>query len=115
MKKKEKDYLDYPNFADMIYSTQHPMPMHPMHPVHPAPAPAAGTILRIHIPAGAVINLLNVAEVSSPHGISLIVRLPFLGGTGNFSSFVSAIQEAGGTVEQLGASGSLSYPCGYPR
>ena len=38
-----------------------------------------GTVLRIFIPAGAVINLLNLIEVTSPSGICLIVRLPFLG------------------------------------
>lgn len=39
-----------------------------------------GTILRIFIPAGAVINLLNIFEVTSPTGICLIIRLPLLGG-----------------------------------
>ncbi len=42
-----------------------------------------GTVLRIFIPAGAVINLLNLIEVTSPSGICLIVRLPFLGGAVN--------------------------------
>jgi hypothetical protein len=39
-----------------------------------------GTIARFFIPHGAVINLLNLIEISSPGGICLIVRLPFLGG-----------------------------------
>lgn len=39
-----------------------------------------GTIIRINIPAGAVINLLNLIEVSSPGGICLIVRIPLFGG-----------------------------------
>ncbi|HBW34995.1 hypothetical protein [Desulfosporosinus sp. BICA1-9] len=38
-----------------------------------------GTLLRVAIPPGAVINLLNLIEVASPSGICFIVRLPFLG------------------------------------
>lgn len=62
-----------------------------------------GTILRIFIPAGAVFNLLNLIEINSPSGICLIVRLPFLGGGAggmNVQSIISAVQAAGGTVEQ---------------
>lgn len=74
---------------------------------HPPKPPACGqlpgTILRIFIPPGAVINLLNLIEVASPSGICLIVRLPFLGGdTGNsmnVQSLINAVQTAGGTVE----------------
>jgi len=58
-----------------------------------------GTILRINIPAGAVINLLNLIEVTSPSDICLIVRLPFLSGGSNLNSIVQTIQAAGGTVE----------------
>ena len=64
-----------------------------------------GTILRIFIPAGAVINLLNLIEVSSPSGICIIVRIPLLGGNSNndhgfsLSNIVSAIETLGGTVE----------------
>jgi hypothetical protein len=39
-----------------------------------------GTVLRIDIPAGAEINVLNLVELASPSGICLILRLPFLGG-----------------------------------
>ncbi|MDP4180457.1 MAG: hypothetical protein Q8942_05115 [Bacillota bacterium] len=39
-----------------------------------------GTISRIYIPAGATFNYLNLIEATSPSGISLIVRIPFLGG-----------------------------------
>ena len=39
-----------------------------------------GTLLRIVIPAGLVINLLNLIEINSPSGVCLIVRLPFLEG-----------------------------------
>ena len=61
----------------------------------------SGTILRINIPAGAVINLLNLIEITSPNGICLIVRLPILGGRRplTLDSIVESIQEAGGTVE----------------
>ncbi|MCC5910392.1 MAG: hypothetical protein JJT76_08150 [Clostridiaceae bacterium] len=60
-----------------------------------------GTILRINIPAGAVINLLNLIEITSPSGICLIVRLPILGSGGKniFSTLTTAVKEAGGTIE----------------
>jgi len=62
-----------------------------------------GTILRIFIPAGAVINLLDLIEVSSPGGICVIVRLPFLGGQKDnrfsLADIQAAVQKAGGTVE----------------
>lgn len=59
-----------------------------------------GTLLRINIPAGAVINVLNLIELTSPSGICLIVRIPLLGGScGGLGSIVDAIKNAGGTVE----------------
>ncbi|MFW6016326.1 MAG: hypothetical protein ACOCRK_07790 [bacterium] len=59
-----------------------------------------GTILKINIPAGAEINLLNLIEVTSPSGICLIIRIPFLGKRSNyFNSVLEAVREAGGTVE----------------
>ncbi|TGE34504.1 hypothetical protein [Desulfosporosinus sp. Sb-LF] len=66
--------------------------------------PLPGTILRIFIPPGAVINLLNLIEVASPSGVCLIIRLPFLGGgsgsgTMDAQSIINAVQAAGGTAE----------------
>ena len=58
-----------------------------------------GTILRINIPAGAVINLLGLIEIASPGGICLIIRLPFLDNGGGLNNILNAIQAAGGTVE----------------
>lgn len=58
-----------------------------------------GTILRISIPAGAVINLLNLIEVTSPSGICLIVRLPVLQGGLGLSNIINAVQQAGGSIE----------------
>lgn len=62
-----------------------------------------GTVLRIFIPPGAVINLLNIIEVSSPGGICIIVRLPFLAVDKDkkysFDAILNSIKEAGGTVE----------------
>ncbi len=60
-----------------------------------------GTLLRIFIPAGAVINLLNLIEVTSPSGICLIIRLPILGDNhfGGLSSLINTVKQAGGTVE----------------
>ncbi len=58
-----------------------------------------GTILRINIPAGAVINLLNLIEITSPSGICLIIRIPALGGAFNLGALTNAIKQAGGTIE----------------
>jgi hypothetical protein len=60
-----------------------------------------GTLVRIYIPAGAEINLLNLIEVASPSGICLIVRLPFLGSkcSSGFGGLLDSIKQAGGTVE----------------
>jgi len=71
----------------------------------PAPTqggPLPGTLLRIFIPPGAVINLLNL-EVVSPSDIRLIVRLPLLGGGSgsnvmDIQSIINAAQAAGGRV-----------------
>lgn len=62
-----------------------------------------GTIIRISIPPGAEINILNLLEISSPSGICFIVRSPLLGGVGglNVTCITDAIRQAGGTVEFL--------------
>lgn len=71
-------------------------------PPTPTPCPQLpGTVFRIFIPAGAVINLLNLIELTSPSGICLIIRLPFLSGGNNLSSLLNAVQQAGGTVDVL--------------
>ncbi|QGG48443.1 hypothetical protein [Heliorestis convoluta] len=69
-------------------------------PVEPCPK-LPGTLLRIFIPAGAVINLLFL-EVSSPAGICLLVRIPALGnlfGHNDVNNLVDQIRKAGGTVQ----------------
>ncbi|AFQ42840.1 hypothetical protein [Desulfosporosinus meridiei] len=72
-------------------------------PNPPQCGPLPGTVLRISIPPGTVINLLNLVEVASPSGICFIIRLPFLDcGSGNamsLDSIVNAVQSAGGRVE----------------
>lgn len=66
---------------------------------HPCPQ-EPGTVLRIFIPAGAVINLLNILELSSPTGVCLILRVPLLqGGTSAVQSLLESIKQAGGTIE----------------
>lgn len=73
-----------------------------VHPPKPTPGfcpPLPGSILRISIPPGAVINLLNLIEINSPGGVCLIVRLPLLGGVGGLSTIMDTIKAAGGTVE----------------
>lgn len=70
-------------------------------PTNPCPA-QPGTVLRIYFPPGTEINLLNIVEVSSPGGICLIVRLPFLAETANLSTGLAGIvdmfKKAGGQV-----------------
>ncbi|AGC67742.1 hypothetical protein Cst_c07370 [Thermoclostridium stercorarium subsp. stercorarium DSM 8532] len=61
-----------------------------------------GTILRIFIPAGAEINLLNLLEISSPGGICIIVRLPFLKrffSGKDIAELFEEIKRAGGRIE----------------
>jgi len=63
-----------------------------------------GTVLRIFIPGGAEINVLNIFEISSPSGICIIVRLPFLkrlcGCSDNdIAGLFDSIKQAGGCIE----------------
>ncbi|HBV98472.1 MAG: hypothetical protein JL50_20550 [Peptococcaceae bacterium BICA1-7] len=72
----------------------------PIFPNHGGPCPQLpGTLIRIFIPAGAVINLLNLIEVTSPSGICLIVRIPAIGNAHGVSSLIDQIKKVGGTVE----------------
>lgn len=68
-----------------------------------------GTLLRISVPAGTTVNILNLLEIMSPKGISIVVRLPLLSGLTphglkppTLQSIVDAIKAVGGTVELLG-------------
>lgn len=73
-------------------------------PVHDCCPQMPGTLIRINIPAGAVINLLNLIEVASPSGICLIVRLPLLGGScgdNSWKGIFDAVRSAGGSVEYV--------------
>lgn len=80
-------------------SQTHKNPSH-----HPCPE-KPGTILRIFLPPGTVINLLNLLEVSSPAGICIIVRIPLLAGASdiplNLNSILDSIKKAGGQVQVL--------------
>ncbi|NLM39216.1 MAG: hypothetical protein GX205_04115 [Firmicutes bacterium] len=58
-----------------------------------------GTVLRVSIPPGAVINLANLLEITSPSGVCLVVRVPAFGKGVKFDSLIEAVQRAGGTVE----------------
>lgn len=75
----------------------------PYPPPPPQPCPQQpGTLLRVFIPPGAVINLANLIEVSSPAGICLIVRIPLLGGAlgqADIGRFIEMVQQAGGSVQ----------------
>ena len=57
------------------------------------------TLLRINIPAGAVIQLLFL-EITSPTGICLIIRIPPLFcNSQSFLPLMDAIRNAGGSIE----------------
>jgi len=89
----------------------------PLIPIYPRPSvqpcrQERGTILRIYIPAGAVFNVLNLAELKSPSGICLILRLPFLGGRSggsaldgitiggvNVQEIINTVQNVGGSIQ----------------
>jgi hypothetical protein len=58
-----------------------------------------GTLIRISIPPGAEINILNLIEISSPSGICFIVRSPLLAGGANLNVLADAVRQAGGCVE----------------
>lgn len=58
-----------------------------------------GTLIRISIPPGAEINVLNLIEISSPSGICLIVRSPLLSGGANLNVLADAVKQAGGSIE----------------
>jgi hypothetical protein len=66
-----------------------------------------GTIIRIFIPAGATINILNIIELTSPSGICIILRSPILGSIfgphhhRHLERFCDDVRAAGGTVEFL--------------
>ena len=84
----------------------HSMPYYPTYPVQgaqftkPGKCPQLpGTVLKVSIPAGAVVNLANLFEVSSPSGICLVVRIPLLGGTSRCTDFINSITQVGGSVE----------------
>lgn len=65
----------------------------------------AGTLFRIFIPAGAVINFANLVELTAPSGICLILRLPFLAGECGtnplFNNLCNTIRQYGGTIEPV--------------
>ena len=65
------------------------------------PPTQRGLLLRVFIPAGAVINLLNLIEVSSPSGICLIVRIPLLGGNLSVNDVMDRVKAVGGTCEVI--------------
>lgn len=82
-------HTQYPEAAENLSKKQHPCPHKP------------GTLLRIFIPAGATINLANLIEVASPSGICLIIRIPLLGKDNLVNSVITAVKDAGGSVEFL--------------
>lgn len=78
---------------------------HDHHPHIPVCRQLPGTLLRLYIPAGATLNILNLLELTSPSGICFIIRLPFLGGDAggagisDMDSLFDAVNRVGGRVE----------------
>jgi hypothetical protein len=62
-----------------------------------------GTILRIFLPAGTAVNLLNLMEINSPKDVSLIVRIPLPGSSMNpvVATIIESFRQAGATVEVI--------------
>ncbi|HOL16893.1 MAG TPA: hypothetical protein PLY40_01260 [Bacillota bacterium] len=78
------------NPAELTHNHRHPCPQ------------TRGTLFRIFIPAGTVINLLNVLELTSPSGICLILRIPLLQDKhAAVQALFDAVKQAGGTVEAV--------------
>lgn len=83
-----------------------PAPIIPVQPSQPCPQ-LPGTVIRLYIPAGATFNVLNLVEITSPSGICLILRLPFLGGSlddntiAGIQPLIQAVQNAGGTFQVI--------------
>jgi hypothetical protein len=100
---------DYNNpQQDPIYDRGHHNPCHCEHhheEHHDAPVSGCpqlpGTLIRINIPAGTTINILNLFEITSPSGICLIVRLPFLAGQcgPDPMNLVNTLRQSGANVE----------------
>ncbi|MCT8978062.1 hypothetical protein N4T77_15840 [Clostridium sp. CX1] len=66
------------------------------------PCEQRGTLICIEIPPGTIIRLANLLEISSPRGISLVIRIPLLGGNSSsaaLDSIVNSLKQAGGTIE----------------
>jgi hypothetical protein len=74
---------------------------YPYHHAYYPQSQMPGTLLRVNIPPGAVINLLNLFEISSPEGINLVVRSPLLGGGMGLGGLANLFGAAGSTVQQV--------------
>jgi len=86
----EEYYNNYKNNDCHDHNHNHPQNDCPQLP---------GTILRINIPAGATINLLNLLEITSPGGICLILRSPlFSGANTSLESIIDVVKKSGATV-----------------
>jgi hypothetical protein len=68
-----------------------------------------GGLLKINIPGGALINLLDLLEVASPDGINLVVRSPKLGvnheneeeASANRGSILDVVRKAKAVIDVL--------------
>lgn len=68
-----------------------------------------GSLLKINIPGGALVNLLDLLEVVSPEGINLVVRSPKLGenleneeeANNNRGSILDMIRKAKAVIDVL--------------
>jgi hypothetical protein len=66
-----------------------------------------GTILSFYVPVGAAVTFANLMELTTPSGICIALRLPFLSslvpsGTGlSLISLLNTLKAAGGSIELL--------------
>ena len=93
---EKADMQVLPTFENQEHKRKKPCPQKP------------GTLIRVFIPAGAEINLLNLIEISSPSGICLIIRIPLLAGLGDsdgkawsLADIKDLVTNVGGTVEVM--------------
>jgi hypothetical protein len=103
----------YEDYGCNNTSHKKPYPQHPSKKTEQCKQPdqckkPCGTVFRVFIPAGASIELLNLVELTSPSGICLIVRLPFLCKEckeckphHDYNSLFDTIKSLGGTIEAV--------------
>jgi len=55
--------------------------------------------VRLSFPPGNGFKLLNMAEISAPGGVTVVLKLPFSMSESGLSKIAESVRSAGGTVE----------------